>query len=115
MANPVVHWEIGARDAAKQQAFYAELFGWQVNTQNPMNYGVVVTGGPGGINGGIFQPPAGAPFVMIYVQVDDLQASLDRAVGLGGKVAMGPTPIPGVGSIACFQDPEGNMVGLFRS
>ena len=116
MANPVVHWEIMARDGARQQAFYSELFGWQVNADNPMKYGVVTTGGPGGINGGIFQPPAGAPsYVTIYIQVDDLQAYLDRATRLGGKTVMGPTPIPGHGSFACFQDPEGNIIGLFRA
>ena len=114
MPNPVVHWEILAKDAAKQQAFYTELFGWKVNSDNPMNYGVVETGGPGGINGGIYQPPTGARCVTFYVQVDDLQAYLDRAVSLGGQVAMGPTPIPGHGSFACFVDPEGNVIGLFR-
>jgi predicted enzyme related to lactoylglutathione lyase len=114
MANPVVHWEIGARDGAKQQAFYAELFGWKINTNNPMNYGLVDTGGTGGINGGIFEPPQKMPFLTIYVQVDDLQAYLDKAVRLGGKILLGPTPIAGVGSCACFGDPEGNVIGLFH-
>jgi predicted enzyme related to lactoylglutathione lyase len=115
MANPVVHWEIGgARDAKRLGDFYSRLFGWSVNTDNPHNYAVVDTGG-GGINGGIGQACDGQPsYLAFYVQVDDLQAYLDKAVGLGGKAILPPMPIEGVGSIAMFQDPEGHCVGLFK-
>ena len=30
MTQPVVHWEIGARDAAKLRRFYAALFDWEI-------------------------------------------------------------------------------------
>jgi predicted enzyme related to lactoylglutathione lyase len=115
MANPVVHFEIGARDRKGLQDFYGQLFGWQINADNPMNYGMVDTGGPGGINGGIFQAGPGEPaYLTVYVQVDDLQASLDKAASLGGKTLVPPMPIPNVGAIALFQDPEGHCVGLFK-
>jgi len=29
-ARPVVHWEIVARDAERQAAFYRELFHWEI-------------------------------------------------------------------------------------
>jgi hypothetical protein len=109
-----MHWEIGAKDAKKVQDFYANLFDWKINTNNPMNYGTVDTGGQGGINGGIMQNPQGHSYVTFYVQVDDLQAYLDKAVSLGGKALVPPTPIPNIGSFAFFGDPEGNIIGLFK-
>lgn len=113
MPHPVVHWEIGAKDAAKQQAFYEKLFDWTTTVQPVMNYITVDTGG-GGINGGIMQSPANMPYVTLYVDVEDVQQYLDKAVSLGAKVAVPPTPIPGVGMFAFFQDLEGNVIGLFK-
>ena len=54
------------------------------------------------------------PHVTVYVATDDLRASLDRAVELGGKEVVPPTEISGVGSFAMVQDPSGNLVGLFK-
>ncbi len=49
MAHPVVHWEIAAKDSGKLQEFYSKLFEWKIDSNNPMNYGAVETGGEGGI------------------------------------------------------------------
>jgi predicted enzyme related to lactoylglutathione lyase len=118
MGNPVVHWEINAKDAKKSREFYGSLFDWKIDTNNPMDYGMVDTGGEskeGKIDGGIGQTEDGAPpFVTFYVQVDDLQAYLDKAEKLGGKTVLPPTEIPNVVTIAMFQDPEGNMIGLLK-
>lgn len=115
MGQPVIHWEIAARDAKRIQQFFAALFDWQVSADNPWSYGVVETGGQGGINGGIFQTPDDVPpYLTFYVRVDDLQAYLDRAEALGGKTVMPPMPIPGIGAAAMFSTPEGHMVGLFK-
>jgi predicted enzyme related to lactoylglutathione lyase len=54
------------------------------------------------------------PYVTIYVAVDDLETALAHAEELGGKPALPPTPIPGVGAFALFQDPAGNLIGLMR-
>ena len=44
MPNPVVHFEILGPDAVKTQAFYRDLFGWTINADNPMQYGLVEAG-----------------------------------------------------------------------
>jgi len=115
MAHPVVHFEIAGKDGTKLQEFYGKLFDWKISVEAAMgNYGLV-EGSEGGIGGGIFQGQEGiAPFVTVYVSVDDLQAYLDKAVRLGGKTVLPPTPIPSVGAFAMFHDPEGNLVGLFK-
>ena len=115
MGQPVVHFEIAGKDAAKLQSFYSELFDWKVNVNEQMGYGVVETGGEGGINGGIFTPPDDTPpYTMFYIHVDDLQAQLTRIESLGGKTVMAPMELPGEGaSVAMFSDLDGNRVGLF--
>lgn len=41
MGQPVVHFEIIGRDAEQLQSYYSELFGWEIDSDNPMNYGIV--------------------------------------------------------------------------
>ncbi len=114
MGQPVIHWEIGSPNAQRLHNFYSALFDWQIDANNPMNYGVVRTGGEGGIDGGIFQFDGKPGYVSFYVQVDDLAAYLAKAEALGGKTAMPPTPVPGVGTIAWFLDPDNKPIGLLQ-
>ena len=115
MPNPVVHWEIMVKDAERQQQFFRDLFDWHVNADNPMNYGLVDSHTEAGINGGIASDPDGSTRTTIYVEVDDLQAYLDKAESLGGKTVMPPTEIPDMVTFALFTDPEGTVVGLVKS
>jgi predicted enzyme related to lactoylglutathione lyase len=115
VGQPVVHWEIGARDGTKLNEFYSTLFDWKIQVIPELHYGMVETGGQGGINGGISMLPAEAPpYVTFYVHVDDLEEYLAKAESLGGKTILPPMPVPNVGSIAMFSDPEGHIIGLFK-
>src|SRR5262245_48106852 len=104
MAHPVVHWEIAGKNGEKLQEFYARLFDLKITVHQEIgNYGMVETGGEGGINGGIFGTGGETPnYLTLYVLVDDLQAALDKAESLGGKTVVPPTPIPGHGAFAMF-------------
>ena len=112
MAGKVMHFEIHGRDAKRTQEFYAALFDWKIDPNNPMNYGLVGAEAPG-IGGGIMQSPA-APMVTVYVAVPDLAAALKKAESLGGKTAMEPHLVPGGPEIAMFVDPDGNHIGLVK-
>lgn len=50
---------------------------------------------------------------MFYVDVEDVQAALDKAAELGGKTLVGPITIP-TGTFAWFADPDGNTIGLLK-
>jgi predicted enzyme related to lactoylglutathione lyase len=114
MANPVVHFEIEGKDGKKLQDFYAGVFGWKIDTNNPMSYGMVSTGEGHGIGGGIAASQDGKASVKVYIEVDDPQAYLDKVTAAGGKVIMPVTDL-GMVVMAQFQDPEGNVVGLNKS
>ena len=112
MASPVVRFEVGAADDQPLVRFYGELFGWDLQAVAD-GYTLVDTRGGAGINGGIGQSQSGEPWVTFYVEVDDPQATLDRAEALGGRTVMPVTELPGV-AFAMFDDPDGLLVGLLR-
>jgi uncharacterized protein len=112
MGAPVVHFEIMGGKDAELETFYAELFGWKIDSNNPMKYGMVDTGAPGGINGGVGPAANGANRITVYARVTDLQATLDKVEKLGGKTILGPSDVPGGPKLAMFADPAGNVTGL---
>jgi uncharacterized protein len=111
MGNPVVHFEITGKDGAKLQAFYKGLFDWGIQA-DPNGYGMVEAG-EGGIGGGV--TGGDAPSVTFYVDVDDCQKYLDKAVSLGGKIIAPPADYGGMVTFALFADPEGNVVGVAKT
>ncbi len=115
MGQPVVHFEIGGTKSDQLREFYSKAFDWKIQMYGEMQYGLVAAEGPGSIGGGIGQSPEPTgPYVTIYIQSSDLSADLKRIESLGGRTMLKPTPIPGIGSMALFADPEGNTLGLFR-
>jgi hypothetical protein len=44
MGAPVVHFEIMGGEGSELETFYRQLFGWKINSNNPMKYGIVETG-----------------------------------------------------------------------
>lgn len=109
MANPVTWFEVIGKDAAKTREFYSKAFGWTMDVDPAMDYGMLNNPGdgiPGGVGGG-------DPAVRFYVQADDVQGLLDKIEKLGGKTVMPPADLPTV-TIAQFQDPDGNVLGIWK-
>jgi predicted enzyme related to lactoylglutathione lyase len=115
MGAPIVHFEIMGGEGDQLERFYSELFGWTVDSNNPMDYGIVDTGGEGGINGGVGANEDGSRRVTVYAQVDDLQATLDKAESLGATTLLPPSDVPGGPRLAMFTDPAGNVTGIVEA
>jgi uncharacterized protein len=122
MGQPVVHFEVIGKDGEKLRSYYSELFGWEIDANNPMNYGTVPREGNvaedgAGIGGGVGTGPEGYEgHVTFYVQVPDVGAALDKAAELGGSKVFGPDEVPGIGlALGQFADPEGHVIGLVQS
>src|SRR5713101_2176430 len=113
--HAVVHFEIGGLDAATLRDFYAKLFGWTINADNPMNYGMVFKMDDG-IGGGIVQPQMGSQtsFVTVFVTCgNDVAGMLKKAESLGATKEIDVMEVPGGGpTIAGFKDPDGNVISL---
>lgn len=121
MGQPVVHFEVIGTDGSKLQSYYAELFGWEIDANNPMNYGSVAREGnlnsDGiGIGGGVAGGPEGyGGHVTFYVEVPDIEVALTKAEGLGGKRIFGPEKVMEGIELGQFFDPEGHVIGLIKS
>jgi predicted enzyme related to lactoylglutathione lyase len=121
MGQPVVHFEVIGKDSDKLRAYYGELFGWEFDANNPMQYGVVQregnTNAEGvGIGGGVGQGPDGyAGHVTFYVEVPDVEAALAKAESLGGTRMMGPDKVMDTIEIGLFNDPEGHTIGVVNT
>jgi predicted enzyme related to lactoylglutathione lyase len=113
MGNKVVHFEVAGKDAKKLQDFFAAAFDWNIDANNPIQYGMVDESSAG-IAGGVGPGPDGGGHVTFYIQVPDLQAALDKIEKLGGKTVTPPMDVPGGPSIAHFADPEGHFIGLVK-
>jgi predicted enzyme related to lactoylglutathione lyase len=117
---PVIHFEIGVRDTEKARKFYGPLFGWEFRAHGSAamvgNLGPMASTPTPGIGGHLMalghEPHT---YCVVYVQVEDLEATLKKAESLGGSRIIPPTEVPGMGHFAWLKDPEGNCVGLWRS
>ncbi len=120
MGQPVVHFEIIAKDVDAARAYYGELFGWEFDTANPMDYGIVkrednLSPEGIGIGGGVGGRSESEGHLTFYVGVDDAEAALAKAEELGGKRVWGPDEVPGAGIvIGHVADPEGHVVGVVQ-
>jgi predicted enzyme related to lactoylglutathione lyase len=121
MGQPVVHFEVVGTDGERLQQYYSELFGWEIDANNEMNYGMVAREGNVspegvGIGGGIGGGPDGYEgHVTFYVEVPDIEAALAKAESLGGTRVMGPETIMGQIELGQFKDPEGHVIGVVKT
>jgi predicted enzyme related to lactoylglutathione lyase len=121
MGQPVVHFEVIGKDGEKLRGYYSELFGWEIDANNPMGYGLVQRDGNtnpdgAGIGGGIGGGPEGYEgHVTFYVEVPDVEEALAKAESLGGTRIMGPETIMDSIVLGQFSDPEGHVIGVVKS
>jgi predicted enzyme related to lactoylglutathione lyase len=116
-----VHFEVIGKDGDKLQKYYSELFGWEIDSNNEMNYGMVSrdsnlsADGNLGIGGGVAGgPPGYEGHVTFYVAVPDVEAALAKAESLGGTRIMGPEKIMDMVELGQFSDPEGHVIGVVK-
>ncbi|MCD2441771.1 VOC family protein [Agromyces sp. SYSU K20354] len=121
----IVHFEIPADDQGRAREFYSAAFDWRLDVLPELQYTNVVTTPvdettqaplqPGAINGGMFERSGDLTHPIITVDVDDIDAALEKIVGLGGDVVQAKTAIPGMGYFGYFRDTEGNVLGLWTT
>jgi predicted enzyme related to lactoylglutathione lyase len=121
MPRPV-HFEIHSADPDAAAKFYSTIFGWKIfKWDGPVEYWVVQTGEGPGIDGGILRrqgdAPAAGAAVNAYVctiGVDSLDETLASITGNGGEIVVAKHEIPGIGTLAYFKDPDGNIFGALQ-
>ena len=125
--NPVVHFELPARDRKRMAEFYSGAFGWQYQFlgEEMGNYVTVSTTEtgedgrpktPGAINGGLY--PIGEDehtrHPSLVIAVDDIDDAIRKVKEAGGTILGEPTQIPGIGKFVGFTDTEGNTLSILQ-
>ena len=122
MDHTMCHFEIPVEDMNRAAEFYRSLFGWEIKPWDPMismvhtvpvnEKGTQVRPGLNGML--IMKQHPRHPFAN-YVSVEDVDEYANKAIALGGQIAMPKTPVPGMGWFAYILDTEGTIMGLWQT
>lgn len=117
MAGRPIWYELMTPDAGAVAPFYKAVLGWEIPAAgHPMPNGAEyreIARADGGFAGGVLKltplmaehgvKPAWFP----YFHVDDVDASVEQAQGMGAPVFISPMSMEGVGRMAMLADPQG--------
>ena len=115
-----VWYDLMTTDPAKGTEFYTQLIGWGTQPwEGPMPYEMWTNQGTP--LGGVMELPEDAkkggvpPHWLAYVNVDDVDAIVEQATGLGAKVLVPGTDIPNAGKFAVLMDLQGAAFAVYSS
>ena len=116
MRNPhgtPIWYELMTADPAASRSFYEHAIGWKIGAEpaGGPDYRMIDTG-EGLVGGMLGLTPemlthGATPAWLFYVGVDDVDATVAKAMAGGGTVRMPATDMPGVGRFALLADPQG--------
>lgn len=117
MSNRIVHFEIPCDNPEKTMDFFKEVFGWTFQQFGNEQYWHVVTGDAKspGINGGLLKKRDPKQPVVNSIDVTDIDQYITKIEKAGGKIVVPKMPIPTVGWLAYFTDPDGNIHGVYQN
>ena len=121
MANTFDWIEIRTSQVEETARFFESLFGWQITQKLDADGSPVWlfdTGGEPRLEnlrrGGFWlRPVVEQPGVVVYILVDDIDQTLQKAVELGGKIVAPKSP-QGSAFKAFFTDPSGALFGVWE-
>jgi uncharacterized protein len=116
MAHRVVHVEIVSTDPSAAGKFYGDLFDWGTQQTGPETNNYVMWDSGENTGGGFPQTDGqlyNAGDTLVYIGVEDIEATLARAEELGGKTLVPKSEIPGMGWFAILGDTTGGRIGLY--
>jgi uncharacterized protein len=111
--------QLNATELEPAAAFFREVAGWESRRERlgPLAMDLVRRPGDAGFLASLMQVPPGPgarSAWLSYVRVEDLDGTCARVEGLGGRLQVAPTELPGVGRFAVLSDPQGATLGLFH-
>ena len=115
--NRIVHFELPVSNPEASIAFYSAVFGWKFHKwEGPMDYWLISTGeGEPGINGGLMRRHDPAQPIACTADVENIEATCAAIEAAGGQIVVPKMPVPGVGWLAYFKDPDGLITGIMQN
>ena len=118
MPNNIAHFAINADDCERAKNFYADAFGWTFEAWGPPDFWRIFTS-PDGIHGALQkrrEPVSGSGMTgyECTIGVEDIKAAVASIEAAGGKIVFPPFLIEHVGTVAQFEDTEGNHASVMQ-
>jgi predicted enzyme related to lactoylglutathione lyase len=112
----IAWFDITTSNLAQAKEFYGKLFDWKFAPLKETELAVEIVAS--GVSIGTIRVAEGKISAfngVVYVQVNDIQASCNRSKELGGTIVPGfPFDLPdGIGAIALVADPTGHPIGMY--
>jgi uncharacterized protein len=109
--NTVTWWEIPVQDLEKARPFYSAVFGWTFQSFGEGYDGIFADGA---MIGGLSQSEEDVvDGIRIYVNVEDIEATLAKVEENGGATKTPRTEVGGdMGWWANFTDAQGRQIGI---
>ena len=109
----ICYIEMPAEDIARSADFYKRVFGWNVRKRG--DGATAFDDTTGEVSGAWVpgRPPASKPGLLFYIMVDSVAAAVEAVVANGGKIVQ-PVGADAPEITARFQDPGGNVIGLYQ-
>ena len=127
-SDPVVHFEMPAKDKKRVAEFYSKVFGWNMQQlgEEMGSYILAQTAEtdektmmmkrPGAINGGFFEYKDEELYRVphLVIAVENLDESIKKVEEAGGKIDTKKMEIQGIGMYVSIKDSEGNIIGMLQ-
>ena len=109
----ICYVEIPTADIPRSAAFYSTVFGWTMRKRGDGT--TAFDDGVGQVSGAFVtnRPPCPTVGLLIYIMVDDIEATLDSIKNNGGQITQ-PVGADAPELTARFADPFGNVLGLYQ-
>jgi hypothetical protein len=105
--------ELQSPDLDASAAFYASLFGWEVQDAPGTTERYLAIKNGAANNGGMREVTPGMPPAwLVYFGTEDIDAGIARVEELGGAKLVGPVDIQ-IAKFAVVQDPQGAVFALY--
>ncbi len=114
----VVHFELPVIDVDRAKAFYKRVFRWVMEKQVGA-WGIFLALHTGeenepGISGAFAKRQNESDTIVNTIDTSDIDNAIAKVEANGGKITFAKCPISGVGYLAYFIDPEGNLWGMMQ-
>jgi hypothetical protein len=109
----ICYIEMPATDIARSADFYAKVFGWEIRKRGDGSTAFTDTVGQVSGTLSVGRLPASQPGLLVYVMVEDAEATVKAIVANGGEIVQaigGDAPE----ITARFRDPGGNVIGIYQ-
>jgi hypothetical protein len=116
MSNRVTHFEIPCDNPLETMTFFEKVFSWKFERFGDQDYWFTKTSDDdsAGINGAIIKKRHPEQPITNSIEVNSIDSTTEQIKREGGEIVVAKMPIPGMGWLAFFKDPDGNIHGLWE-